>query len=110
MRIKIPSEASSALPSSAILKLYDRRYIDDREKYHWALEREDAVRSAWREKRWGEFLLDPLDEPEEEEEPPEGYTDDDGIFHYTGPTIDTRDEAEKEEEYRKIVMVSSSIS
>lgn len=108
MRIAIPPETGSGLPLKAILKLYDRQYIDDRDKDLWSLTSEAAVRSARREKRWGEFPLDPLDEPEEEEEELPGYTDEDGIFHFTGPTVDNRDEAEKEEEYLKYCMISST--
>lgn len=110
MRIAIPPETGSGLPLKAILKLYDRRCIDDRDEDLWSPTSEAAVLSAWREKRWGEFPLNPLDEPEEEEEELPGYTDNDGIFHYTGPTTDNRDEAEKEEEYRKYCMVSSTVS
>lgn len=52
MRITFPSELGSGFPENAVLKLYDRRYIDDRREQVWSPSREIAARAAWREKRW----------------------------------------------------------
>lgn len=53
MRITIPSaHDGSDLPIKAVLKLYDRRCIDDREERLWSPSREVIARAAWRDKKW----------------------------------------------------------
>lgn len=54
MRISIPSHCTNGLglPKCAVLKLYDRRWIADREKQPWSPSREAVGRAAWLEKRW----------------------------------------------------------
>jgi len=52
MRVTIPPETSSVFPENAVLKLYDRRWTDDRENEPWSPAREAAARVAWSEKRW----------------------------------------------------------
>jgi len=52
MRVTIPSQpSSSAFPTNAVLKLYDRRWIDDRKKQPWSPAREAIARAAWSEKK-----------------------------------------------------------
>lgn len=54
MRISIPSHCTNGLglPKCAVLKLYDRHWIDDREKQPWSPSREAVARAAWLEKKW----------------------------------------------------------
>jgi hypothetical protein len=65
MRIALPSDLRSEFPPNAVLKLYDPRWIDDRDDHDqpWSPSREAAARAAWSEKRWnGLNLLDDDDE------------------------------------------------
>lgn len=53
MRVTILSGPEDfAAPNRTILKLYDRRWIDDRGKRVWTPSREATAREAWNEKRW----------------------------------------------------------
>ena len=60
MRITLPAEPGSKFkfPQNAVLKLYDRRWIDDRRDHPWSPSRETAAQAAWSEKRWGVETLD----------------------------------------------------
>ena len=86
MRITLPSDLRSEFPANAVLKLYDPRWIDDRDDYHsWSPSLEAAARAAWSEKRWNGLNL--LDD------------DDDGEEY---------DDAQWEEYYRQLVQVRSN--
>ena len=52
MRIAVPSELHPEFPANAVLKLYDRCWIDDREHHPWSPSREAAARAGWSKKRW----------------------------------------------------------
>ena len=65
MRVRIPHSSSSAgsisLPEEvAILKLYDRKWIDDREFHEtpWSPAREEAARARWKAIASGELVDD----------------------------------------------------
>lgn len=44
-----------SLPSTAVLKLYDRRYINDRKGEEWSQDVESSARHAWREKHFDDI-------------------------------------------------------
>lgn len=119
MRISLPSDAPPELPPNAVLKLYDRRWIDDRHRDPWSMEHETIARAAWNETQTG--TLDPLAEE---------FSDDSDDEFYDQPSDDDDDDpealgqdyrraelesefeigpdhpAETEEYYRKMEMVS----
>lgn len=91
-RVSLPGEQLGATagfapsPSAAILKLYDRRYIDDRKGKEWSKELEACARRSWREKRFDDI------------------EDMDSFYRY-GCDFEEDDDAEIEDYFRWLVQV-----
>ena len=85
MRIRVLRQPTLDIPERAILKLYDRKWIDDRkfDDEPWSPKREQAALARWKAIASGE-LVDDFDEVN-----PDAYT-----------------ESHEEEQYRRICKVS----
>jgi len=85
MRIRVLRQPTLDIPERAILKLYDRKWIDDRkfDDEPWSPKREQAALARWKAIASGE-LVDDFDEVN-----PDDYT-----------------ESHEEEQYRRICKVS----
>lgn len=53
MQISFPPKIGPEFPQCAVLKLYDRRWVDDRRKNTWSPSCEASARLAWKNNRWG---------------------------------------------------------